>query len=83
MSIVKTTETIHGIQVPDAIHRIENMVINTESMRFWVRSYKSIDLPFFSEEIHTCEYDINGENPFKQAYTYLKKTDRFSGAVDS
>mgnify|MGYP007101623561 CR=1 FL=1 len=31
---------------------------------------------------HTCDYDLNVDNPIKQAYDHLKTLPEFSGAVD-
>jgi hypothetical protein len=48
-----------------------------------VRSYKdSSGLPHFADLAVGCTYDINGENPIKQAYVYLKTTSEFANAKD-
>ena len=51
-------------------------------MSFNLRKYVSTDLPFFSEDMITCAYNIEGSNPYAQAYEYLKTLDEYSDAVD-
>jgi hypothetical protein len=82
MALEKTTGTPFGITVENAHHRVEGVVLNKISLQFKVRSYVSLDHPAFTETVHMCPYDIDGENPIKQAYEYLKTTDQFSDAKD-
>ena len=40
-------------------------------------------MPFpFNTKTYSCAYDINGENPIKQAYLYLKTLPEFASATD-
>jgi hypothetical protein len=32
--------------------------------------------------MHGCPYDIEGDNPIKQAYEHLKTLPEFEGAID-
>ena len=52
-------------------------------MSFHVRMYASVSKPFFDEKVFSCDYDILGENPFKQAYKYIKSLSEFSDATDA
>ncbi|HBT3650453.1 MULTISPECIES: hypothetical protein [Klebsiella pneumoniae complex] len=36
--------------------------------------------PLLTAESYTCDYDINGGNPFEQAYAYLKTLEKFKFA---
>lgn len=40
------------------------------------------DSELFDAVSHQCAYDINGANPFEQAYEYLKTLPEFAGAID-
>ncbi len=84
MALKKTTKTGWGIEVKAAYSRIENIIITAkDKITFHVRSYVSNEaVPFFTEDVFGCEYDINGENPIKQAYLYLKTLPEFSDATD-
>lgn len=82
MAIKNTVETGFGIEVEEAYLRVEFPFINKDSMSFNLRKYVSKDLPFFSEDMITCDYDIEGSNPYSQAYEYLKTLDEYSDAVD-
>lgn len=84
MALKKTTKTEWGIEVKEAYSRIENVILTAkDKITFHVRSYVSNDgVPFFTEKVFGCAYDINGENPIKQAYLHLKTLPEFAGAVD-
>lgn len=83
MAISKTVNTPQGFVADNAYIRVENVCLVTKSqIQFNVRSYKTIQNPFFSEIILSCAYDITKTNPIEQAYDYLKTLDAFIGARD-
>jgi hypothetical protein len=83
MALEKTVTTVQALVAVDAYHRVENVQIEGKtSMSFCLRSYVSKDNPFFSEELIKCTYDINGDNPFKQAYLHIKTLEAFKDAED-
>jgi hypothetical protein len=83
MALSKTITTSHGFQAVDAYHRVEAVSINSKnSFDFHVRSYKEIDWPFFGEKVISAPFNLNGDNPFKQAYLHLKTLPEFEDAVD-
>jgi hypothetical protein len=83
MALSKTTTTIHGFEAVDAYHRVEAVALpNKNEITFHVRSYSDTDKPFFAEQILTAAYDLDGENPIKQAYDHLKTLPEFAGAID-
>ena len=83
MALQKTVSTEHGLQATDAYHRVEALtLISKTSMQYHVRSYVSVDNPFFTEETYTSSYDISGVNPIQQAYEHIKTLDAFSDAED-
>lgn len=83
MAISKTVTTVHGFEAINAYHRIEALSHSSKGkIYFALRSYKSTDYPFFKEEWYECNYAIEGENPLKQAYTYIKTLTDFIDAID-
>lgn len=83
MALLKTVSTVHGLQAVNAYHRVEAVTLqNKETITFHVRSYLATDKPFFMESVLSCGYAIDGENPIKQAYKYLKTLPEFAGATD-
>jgi hypothetical protein len=83
MALKKSFLTSFGVNVPDAYHRVHNVrLITKESMNFSVQTSVDGVLPEFSDIQYFCDYAINGENPIKQAYEYLKTLPQFEGAID-
>lgn len=83
MALKKTTATVHGLTASDAYHRVEAVsLIGKDQISFYVRSYVQQDKPFFAEQTINSLYDMDGENPFKQAYEHLKTLPEFAGAID-
>ena len=83
MALEKTVTTSHGFKAVDAYHRVEGVQVNKNTMTFQVRSYKdNSDFPHFADAVFGCSYDIDGNNPIKQAYAHLKTLPEFAGATD-
>lgn len=83
MALQLTKTTKFGIEVKNAYIRVEQLSINVkENMHFVTKSYKDKELPSFEENFYNISYDLNGENPIKQAYLHLKTLPEFVDAVD-
>jgi hypothetical protein len=83
MAIMKTIETVQGFIANNAYHRVESVLLTSkDQISFHVRSYVSKEKPFFTEQIFIAAYAIDGENPIKQAYEYIKTLSEFANAVD-
>lgn len=83
MALLKTIETVHGFQALNAYHRVEAVsLISKTQMSFHVRSYVDLEKPFFSEQVFTTVYQLDGENPIKQAYKNLKTFPDFIDSQD-
>jgi hypothetical protein len=83
MALSKTTTTATGFEAVNAYHRVEAVSIKgKDSFSFHVRSYKEANMPFFTEQVITAPYDLEGVNPIKQAYLYVKTLPEFAGAID-
>ena len=84
MAVKKTMSTIHGFVANDAYHRVQNIKFQGKDViNFSVKSYKDnlAEVPFAVVELG-CAYELSGNNPFVQAYNYLKTTSEFAGATD-
>lgn len=84
MALKNTVTTREGITVTDSYCRVENTTVSPARLQFLIRSYKdgSNNFPFFNEDAFNIVYDIDGDNPIKQAYLYLKTLPEFSNAED-
>lgn len=82
MAIMKNIELENGIKVDGAYLRVENISLNKTDISFNIRKYVDKNKSFFSEDYLTCLYNIEGENPFIQAYEYLKTLEEFKDAED-
>jgi len=81
LKLTKTTET--GFECIDAYHKIDWLIVkNKNQINFTLKAYKDIKFNPFLENVYICSYDINGENPIKQAYLHLKTLPEFADAVD-
>jgi galactose mutarotase-like enzyme len=83
MALLKTVSTVHGFQAVNAYHRVEGVRLDSKTtMSFHVRSYTATEKPFFVESVLSCAYALDGDNPIKQAYKYLKTLPEFADALD-
>jgi hypothetical protein len=84
MALSRTIDTDWDISVPGAYCRAEAVLLaSKESMTFHLRSYTAAEnVPSFAEEVFQAPYDIEGGNPIKQAYEYLKTLPEFESAED-
>lgn len=79
MALQKTVTEKHGLIAANAYHRVEHICLeNKTKLGFSVCSYASSteEFPFLKVYLET-EYNINGENPFKQAYEHLKTMSQY------
>lgn len=83
MALSKTVTSVHGFQAVNAYHRVEAIALTSKTeLRFHIRSYAATDKPFFSESVLSCAYVLDGQNPIRQAYDYVKTLPEFAGATD-
>jgi len=84
MALKLTKTTPQGFTATDAYHRVEHIGLQSKnSIVFMLSSYKNNEeSTSFNSERHSCDYDINGDNPIKQAYLHLKTLPEFADAVD-
>ncbi|HED4270213.1 MULTISPECIES: hypothetical protein [Klebsiella] len=79
-----TTVIYKGIKVENAELSVGTINISDDKtvMSFTVNHRAPGSHDVFYEETFSSEYDIEGENPEKQAYEYLFSLPRFSDAVE-
>lgn len=83
MALKKSVETNFGLTVKDSYIRVEGIrIVEKNKLQFQVRYSVDEIHPHFQDVEYSCMYEIDGQNPFKQAYEYLKTLSEFSGAVD-
>lgn len=82
MALLITKKTDTGLLVENTYSRIDNIFISRNRMTITLNYYKDKDLLPFIWSTYGCEYTTDGENPFKQAYEYLKTLEEFKGSED-
>lgn len=84
MALKKTLNTAFDVEVIDAYHRVEQVVLlSKESFAFRLRSYKNAESKIaFADVGFEAAYDIDGKNPIAQAYEHLKSLEEFKDFVD-
>jgi hypothetical protein len=82
MALKINIETESGIKVDGAYCRVEYPYLTKDSVSFNLRKYVVSDKPFFEESFYSTVYNLEGDNPIKQAYEYLKNLPEFADAVD-
>lgn len=82
MAIIKDTELNNGIEVKRAYCRIETLSLEKEKIQFVLKKYVDKNKSSFAEDYLECPYNIEGENPFIQAYEYLKTLEEFKDSED-
>ena len=83
MAFKQTAMSQQGFEAVDAYHRVECVVLEgKDRIAFKLRIYKENQFPFFDEKEFSCQYDLNGDNPIKQAYIFIRKTDEYKNAID-
>lgn len=83
MALKKSVESIYGFVVDEAYHRVESVALQgKDKIYFCLKSYAKVENPSFGEKSYSCDYDLIGANPIKQAYAHLKTLPEFAGAID-
>lgn len=83
MAFKKSVQTPFGVDVQDAYHRIEGVeLVSKDQIKFQVRVSTDGVKPHFADFAYTCDYELDGSNPIKQAYNYVKTLPEFADAID-
>lgn len=72
-----------GIPVDNAYVTVVVPSVDKTSMLFGVYFRAKPGADPFKAVTHEAPYDLEGENPYKQAYAFLKGLDGFAGCADA
>lgn len=83
MALRQNIVTNFGMDV-NAYMRVEKITFqDKQNVRFSLNYYaKTEAYPHFQQENFLFPYDLNGENVYAQAYSYLKSLEKFKTAID-
>jgi len=70
------------VEIPNAYIKVEICELSKNKMTIRKLVKKSKDENIISINNITTNYDLDGENPIKQAYIHLKTLPEFADAVD-
>jgi hypothetical protein len=83
MALKKNIDSQFGITINNAYIRVENVSFDkSKTMMFFVRTYAKQNFPSLFEQQIVLPYNMEGSNPYVQAYEHLKTLPEFTGAVD-
>jgi hypothetical protein len=83
MALTKPVKTSHGFESATSYVAVQSIEKLTKTqMKISVSFRKEKELPAFEVLQYECVYDIQGDNPIRQAYTHLKTLPEFAGATD-
>lgn len=83
MALTKTVTSPQGFEATSAYHRVDNVSLHGKNkISFSVNTSKDANSQMFNTTQHLCDYSLNGDNPIKQAYLYLKTLNEYSGSED-
>lgn len=82
MALQKDITTPSGIAVSQAYCRVGLVSLTKETLNFSLMFYADKEKAPFDQRSFTCVYDLDGQNPIKQAYQHLKTLPTFSDAED-
>jgi hypothetical protein len=85
MAVKRTQTLVNGLVVTDGYNRVDSIILSKSSMIIELNIYardNPEDMPAVLKTSYSCNYNIEGENPIKQAYEYLKTLPEFADATD-
>lgn len=83
MAIKINHVTPSEVELTPAYVRVERVQVSKNRLYFSVLYYVSNTASIAADVTSgECSYDIDGENPIKQVYEYLKTLPEFADAID-
>lgn len=84
MALKKTVISPQGFMAQEAYHRVEYVRVQGKTqLHFNLVSYKDkATTTDFDSKSMSCNYDMDGANPFVQAYLHVKTLPEFADAID-
>jgi len=74
--------TFQGLTIQNGYIKVASQYGTKESLNFHVDFCKSPSESALYSQTFVCGLNLNGSNPIKQAYLFLKTLPEFSDAVD-
>jgi hypothetical protein len=86
MALTKTSSLTNNFgeisTFEDAYLKVTSVGGSKESFAFELSTFKEQGGLFLNKEVYPLAFDLDGPNPIKQAYEYLKTLPEFSDATD-
>ena len=82
MAIKCNITTQSGVTINEAYCRAIDFSVGKNQMSFNLQIFADKEKQSIESDRLTAIYDLNGENPYVQAYKHLKTLQKFSGATD-
>lgn len=76
------THSFNGLTVKNCYAKVAFFSGSKHSLAFQVEHRTSANQDPYATTSHSCELLLEGPNPIKQAYEYLKTLPEFADAVD-
>ena len=70
------------IEVPNCYIRVSCVEVSKTEANAYITYLKTAEGGILQEVRHAFQYDIDGPNPIKQAYQFLKSLPEFADATD-
>jgi len=81
MALLKTI-SYKGLAIQNAYHKVTGAQITKVNMSFDCTASSAAGAETLTKNTYFCDYDLNRDNPIKQAYEHLKTLPEFSDAED-
>jgi hypothetical protein len=82
MALTIDIELNNGVKVNNSYCRVERISLSKDRIDFFATYYVNADKPCFFHKQYGTPYNLDGSNPIKQAYEYLKRLAEFADATD-
>jgi len=80
---IKLTDNFEiEVEIPNVYIKIQSVDCSKENTTYTISFNKEKDGVVLYNKYGNLDYDLNGENPIKQAYLHLKTLPEFADAVD-
>ena len=82
MALKCNITTQSGVTINEAYCRAIDFSVGKTQMSFGIQVFADKEKSPVEVDRIAAPYDLNGKNPYAQAYTHLKTLPGFAGAVD-
>ena len=82
MAIKCNITTQSGVTINEAYCRTVDFSVGKDQLSFNLQIFANKEKSPVETDRLTAPYDLNGENPYIQAYKHLKTLPKFAGSID-